>query len=305
MKILVTGGAGFIGSRVVDGYINRGHKVAVLDNLSSGFRKNLNPKAAFYKVDIRSLESVRKVLSKEKPQVVNHHAAIAEIARSLKDPGSTYEVNILGTANILRASGELAVKKFIFTSTGGAIYGNPRFIPVKESAEPNPLSPYALSKLAGEEMVRFYSKFFKFDYTILRYANVYGPRQNPKGEAGVVAIFTDLMKSGIRPTIFGDGNSTRDYVYVGDVAAANILALNRGKNSILNIGCGKEISTKQVFRAISHGVGFVKKPTYVKARGGEVRRIALDVSSAKKNLKWHPRTSFKEGVAKYISVTYQ
>lgn len=300
MKIIVTGGAGFIASHVVDKYIKLGHKVAIIDNLATGFRRNVNKKAAFYKADIRNLKAVEKIFRKEKPQVVNHHAAIAEVVKSLRDPNPTYETNVLGTANILVCGGQNGMKKFIFSSTGGAIYGEPEKIPADETTSIVPLSPYGLSKFLGEETIKFYARIYGFDYLIFRYPNVYGPRQNPKGEAGVVAIFSGLMKKGGRPTIFGDGTKTRDYVYVGDVAEANAVVLNKGKNTTVNLGSGKETSDKEIFDTIAEALNFKEKPIYAPYRKGEVYRIALTAKKARKLLKWKPKISFEQGAKKTI-----
>lgn len=300
MKILVTGGAGFIGSHIVDKYISIGHKVFIIDNLSSGFKKNLNKKAKFYKADIRDLSLMKKILNKEKPQIVNHHAAISEVVKSLKDPHLTYETNILGTANLLLASGESGIKKIIFISTGGAVYGNPKKLPVKEDSLLKPLSPYAFSKYLGEKFVEFYSGVFGFDYLIFRYANVYGQRQNPKGEAGVISIFTDLIKNNLQPTIFGDGSKTRDYIYIDDIIKANVAGIKKAKNEILNLGCGIEINDQQVFDTIAQELGFNKPAIYSPFRQGEVYRIVLASNKAKKILKWKPTIAFKKGITKYI-----
>ncbi len=208
MKILVTGGAGFIGSHIIDAYVRLGHKVVVIDNLKTGFKNNLNKKAKFYRTDIRNLKSIKQIFKKEKFDIVNHHAAIAEVIKSIKNPLLTIETNVLGTINLLVASSENKIKKFIFASTGGAIYGEPKKIPVDENTPAKPLSPYGLSKLLAEESIKFYARNFGFDYLIFRYGNVYGPRQNPKGEAGVVAIFSYLIKNNKQPIIFGDGSKT-------------------------------------------------------------------------------------------------
>jgi len=301
MKILVTGGAGFIGSHIVDKYINLGYKVVVLDNLSTGFRKNLNPRAKFYKVDIRNYKAIERIFKKEKPLIINHHAAVSEVVKSLKDPSLTYQVNILGTVNLLLTAGQTGIKKFIFASSAGAIYGDAKKLPVKEEFPLNPLSPYALSKIIGEEFIKFYAKIYGFDYLILRYGNVFGPRQNPKGEAGVIAIFTELMKKNIRPTIFGDGTKTRDYVYIDDIIRANILGLKKGKNEILNISSGKEISDQKVFDTLAQALNFKKPPVYAPFRKGEVYRIYADCSRAQKILGWKPKINFKEGIKKYLN----
>lgn len=300
MKILITGGAGFIGSHVVDAYLQAGYRVVVIDNLATGFRKNVNPRAKFYKADIRNAKKIEEIFKKERPDVVNHHAAIAEVVKSLRDPMPTLDVNVTGTVNLLLSSGKYGVKKFIFSSTGGAIYGEPKKIPADERTEPVPLSPYGLSKHLGELVIQFYAKMYGFNYIIFRYPNVYGPRQNPKGEAGVVAIFGGLMKSGKRPTIFGDGTKTRDYVYVGDITRANVLALQKGKNEIINLGWGKKISDRQIFDTIAKYTNFKEKPIYAPYRKGEVYQIAITNAKAKQILNWAPNVKFEEGVRRTL-----
>lgn len=304
MKIIVTGGAGFIASHVVDAYIKAGHRVVVIDDLSKGSRKNINSKAKFYRADITNLALMERIFKKERPETVNHHAAIAEVVRSVRDPIPTLTTNVLGTANVLLAFGHHGRggrrRKFIFASTGGAMYGDPKRIPVGESAAPDPLSPYGLSKLLAEETIAFYAKQFSFGHFIFRYANVYGPRQNPHGEAGIVAIFGALMKAGKTPTIFGDGTKARDYVYVGDVAAANLAALRRGKNTVVNIGRGAVVTDKEVFETIAKAVGFPGEPAYAPYRPGEIYRISLDAAKAHKILAWKPKMEFEKGVREAV-----
>jgi len=299
MKIIVTGSAGFIGSHVVDAYIKAGHKVVIIDNLLTGFRKNINPKAKFYKADIRNLATMERIFKKEKPEITNHHAAIAEVVKSLRNPIPTFQVNVLGTANVLLAFGKYGRgkhKKFIFSSTGGAIYGEPKKIPANENEAIVPLSPYGLSKSIGEDVIKFYARQYGFDYLIFRYPNVYGPRQNPKGEAGVVAIFGGLMKMGLRPTIFGDGTKARDYTYVDDIARANLIGIKKGKNEILNLGWGKKISDQTIFDNVAKYTNFKQKPIYAPYRKGEVYQIALSAKKAEKILGWKPKIKLEEGI---------
>ncbi len=303
MKIIVTGGAGFIGSNVVDFYVRGGHKVVVIDNLSTGFRKNLNPKAKFYKADINNLKEMDRIFHVEKPEIVNHHAALASVIESIRSPISTFQTNVIGTVNLLVSFGKHGRgknKKFIFSSTGGAIYGSPKKIPVSENATLFPLSPYGFSKLLGEETIKFYAREFGFDYLIFRYPNVYGPRQNPKGEGGVVAIFGGLMKSGKRPTIFGDGTKMRDYVYAGDIAEANVSALKKGSNEIMNLGWGKAVSDRGIFDAIAKELEFGSEPVYAPRRKGEVYKTALYAHKARRILAWRPKTKLEEGIEKTI-----
>jgi UDP-glucose 4-epimerase len=299
MKIIITGGAGFIASHVADSYIAQGHTVIVIDNLSTGFRKNVNKKAKFYKADIRDAAAIEKIFKKEKPEVVSHHAAIAEVVKSLRDPIPTLQVNVLGTTNVLLAFGNHGQgknRRFIFSSTGGAIYGEPKKIPADEFTDTAPLSPYGLSKLLGEEVIIFYARQYHFPYVIFRYPNVYGPRQNPKGEAGIVAIFGGLIKSGKQPTIFGDGTKARDYTFVGDIARANSIALKKSKNEIINLGWGKKITDQMIFDAIAKTLNYTEKPIFAPYRKGEVYQISIKATKAKKLLGWEPKTGLSEGI---------
>ena len=304
MKIIITGGAGFIASHVADVYIKAGHAVAIIDNLSTGFRKNINPKAKFYKADIRDRAAIDRIFKREKPEIANHHAAIAEVVKSLRDPIPTLDVNVLGTTNILLAFGNHGRgvnKKFIFSSTGGAIYGEPKKIPADEATPAMPLSPYGLSKLLGEEMIEFYARQYGFRYCIFRYPNVYGPRQNPRGEAGVVAIFGGLMKEGRQPTIFGDGTKARDYMFVTDIARANLLAIRKGIHETINLGWGKKITDRTIFKTIAEALDYHGKPMYAPYRKGEVYQIAIKAERAKKILGWSPKITFAEGIKKTIA----
>src|SRR3989344_2014894 len=225
MRILVTSGAGFIGSHIVDAYVRAGHKVVVIDDLSAGSRKNLNPRAVFYKADVRDRTRMKKIFSRERPEVVSHHAALIDVVNSMKDPLPTLETNVQGTINVLSAFQKFGrgKKKFIFSSSA-AIYGNPKKLPVREDAEPSPITAYGLSKLLAEKIVRFYADAFGMRYVIFRYANAYGPRQ----KSGAASIFADLMPRGKTPIIFGDGTKSRDYIYVDDIVRANLLALRKG-----------------------------------------------------------------------------
>lgn len=297
MKILVTGGAGFIGSHVVDAYIKEGHTVIVVDNLSTGNKRNIHPDARFYSCDITSLSTLLEIFEKEKPDIVNHHAAQMNVRRSLENPLFDAEVNILGVLNVLSCAVKTNAKKFIFISSGGAIYGDAAEIPTPETASSQPLSPYGLSKYTGERYVQLYSHLYTLPFTILRYANVYGPRQNPEGEAGVIAIFIDKMLKGEQPVIFGDGEQTRDYICVGDVVAANILALHTGKNQIFNIGTGKQTSVNTLFSLLQKQIGFAKKAQHGKEIPGEVRHGALAIDHAKQFLGWEPRISLSQGLS--------
>lgn len=308
-KILVTGGAGFIASHIVDKYIADGHSVVVIDNLLTGKKENVHKKAKFYEADIKNKEAINKIFAAEKPEIVNHHAAIAEVVKSLRDPIPTFETNVLGTVNLLIAGRDNGMKKFIFASTGGAIYGSTQLttsgeaIPADEKTPELPLSPYGFSKLLGEQAIKFYSRLGDFKYLIFRYPNVYGPRQNPKGEAGVVAIFTDLIKNKKSPTIFGDGTKARDYTHVDDVVSANTVALEKGENEIINLGWGKATTDQEVFNIIAGALNSDVKCKYAPYRAGEVYKISLDNKKAQKVLGWKPKISFSEGVKSYVSMS--
>lgn len=291
MKILVTGNAGFIASHITDKYRALGHTVIGVDN------RNTQP------VDINDAEKLTALFKKEKPDIVNHHAAIIEVAKSVHEPLPVFQTNTLGTINTLIAAGACGtVKKFIFSSTC-ALYDEPKKLPLPETATINPLSPYGLSKLFAEEAITFYSQKFGFSYLIFRYANVYGPRQNPKGEAGVIAIFTELMKNKKQPTIFGDGTKTRDYVFIEDVVRANTLALRKGKNEIINIGWGKQITDIKVFNEVKKNSGFKGDPAYAPVRLGETQRIALNATKAFKTIGWKPSIPLEEGIKRHVRET--
>lgn len=303
-KIIVTGGAGFIASHVADAYIKVGHKVVIIDNLLTGSRKNINPKAKFYKADIRDLATMERIFKKERPEAVNHHAAIGDVTKSVRAPIPSFETNVMGTINLLIAFGMYGrgkKRRFIFSSSGGTVYGAPKNFPTDESTERLPLSPYGASKVLDEDIIMFYGRYYGFDSIVLRYPNPFGPRQNPKSGAGIVPIFADLMKKGVRPTIFGDGTKSRDYIYVSDIARLNVLALAKGKSTIVNAGSGKGTSDKTVFDAVAHELNFKEKPIYAPYRKGEVYRCALDGRKAKKIFGWAPKVSFQEGVHKTIA----
>ncbi|BAP63283.1 NAD-dependent epimerase/dehydratase family protein [Methanococcus maripaludis] len=289
MKILVTGGAGFIGSHIVDILIENGHDVSILDNLSTGNEKNINKSAKFINGDI-----LDKNLDLTGFDCVIHEAAQINVRTSVENPAFDGNINILGTINILEKIKEYNVKKIIFSSSGGAVYGEPEYLPVDEKHSLKPLSPYGLSKFCAEEYIKLYGRLYGIEYCILRYSNVYGERQDPLGEAGVISIFIDKMKKGESPVIYGDGNQTRDFVNVNDVAKANLMALN-WKNDIVNIGSGKETSVNELFKIISSEIGFDKDPIYEKERDGEVYRIYIDYEKAK-SLGWMPEVELKNGI---------
>ncbi len=295
MKILVTGGAGFIGSWVADVYINGGHEVLILDDLSTGRRENIPADASFIEGDIRDADLVRGVFSDFRPDIVNHHAAQIDVRKSVEDPAYDASVNIIGTLRLLESSVRSGVKKFVFASTGGAIYGEPRVIPADEKTPPMPISPYGTSKYAVEKYLEYYKYIYSLEYVALRYANVYGPRQNPHGEAGVIAIFCSRILAGKPCIVFGDGAQTRDYVYAGDVAKANLSALSAPSGSY-NIGTEIETSVNGLIAELGAASGVKFKVEHADARAGEVGRISLDVKLAGKVLGWSPGVYLKEGI---------
>ncbi len=300
MKILVTGGAGFIGSHIVDSLIEKGHEVVVIDNLITGQKANLNKKAIFYKIDIQD-KKVEEIFKKHKFDLVNHHAAQMNVRVSVDDPIFDANNNILGLLNLLNNSAKYGVKKFIFVSSGGTIYGDDAKLPIKEDEIKAPASPYGISKITGEYYVKFFSNVHGLKYSILRYSNVYGPRQNPKGEAGVVSIFSTLMLENKTPVIFGDGKQTRDYVYVKDIVNANMLVMEgKGDNDYFNLAIQKEIDVNELFDAMSIIIGYKGKPIYAPARPGELQRNSLDISKAKKILGWKPKYTFEEGLKETV-----
>jgi UDP-glucose 4-epimerase len=301
MRILVTGGAGFIASHVVDTYLAAGHDVAVLDNLSTGSLANLHPRARFYEADICDAGAVTSIFARERPDVVNHHAAQMDVRRSTRDPVYDATCNILGSLNLLLACVRHSVHKVIYISTGGAVYGEPEHIPVPEEHPIRPISPYGVSKHTVEHYLHLYALQQGPCYTTLRYPNVFGPRQSPHGEAGVVAIFAGQLLAGARPCVFGDGAKTRDYVYIDDIARANLLALDRGDNGIFNLGSGLETSDRQVFDAVRAAVGAELEPLFEAPRVGEIQRIALNASRARTVLDWQPRVPFEEGVRRTVA----
>lgn len=300
MRILVTGGAGFIGSHVVDAYIEAGHHVAVVDNLSTGRRENLNPAATFYEVDIRS-EALLEVFKQEQPEVVNHHAAQVAVLRSMREPGFDADVNILGSLNLLECARRTGVRKIIFISSGGAIYGEPRYLPCDEEHPIFPLSPYGASKAAFEKYLYLYKRSYGMDYTVLRYGNVYGPRQDPFGEAGVIAIFAQRMLSGTPPVINGSGEQERDFVFVRDVVQASLLALGKGSGREYNLGTGKGFSVNEVAAHLQKLTGYTGEILHGPAKEGEVFRIYLDVARARDELGWLAQVSLAEGLAQTVA----
>lgn len=301
MKILVTGGAGFIGSHIADLYISLGHNVVIIDNLSSGEKKFINKKAQFYKADIRDRKSVEEILKKERPQIINHHAAQISVKKSVQDPISDVDINITGLLNLLESGRKINVRKIIFASSGGAVYGDAKTIPTPENYSPlMPLSPYGIAKFACEQYIYFYCRSYKISYIILRYSNVYGPRQNPEGEAGVVAIFTKRILDGKKPVINGNGLQTRDFIFVDDVTEANRLALTHKSNQVFNIGCGREMNIQDLYQKIKKLTKSKKKAKYGEVIHGEQKRSCLDNSLGREEMNWEPKIDIETGLIKTI-----
>ena len=300
MKILVTGGAGFIGSHVVDTFIANGHEVVVVDDLSTGRRSNLNPAATFYQIDIRS-DQLGEVFEKEKPQVVDHHAAQMDVRRSVVDPLFDADVNVLGSIKLIELARQHNVERFIYISTGGAVYGEPEYLPCDENHPINPICPYGASKHTVEHYLYMYHELYDLDYVVLRYPNVYGPRQDPHGEAGVVAIFTGLMLNGEQVIINGDGDQERDFVFVGDCARGNLLALTtENSNTIFNLGEGKPTTVNDVYRELKQITDYQLSADHGPAKVGETRRIYLEAKKAAEELDWQPSVGLNEGLTETV-----
>lgn len=300
MKILITGGAGFIGSHIADLLIEEGHDIVILDDLSNGKEENINPKAAFYHLNILDKKIV-DIFKKEKIEVVIHHAAQISVRDSVKDPIHDMEINIKGSLLLLEHCVKYPIKKFIFASTGGALYGEQDYFPADENHPTRPLSPYAIAKLSIEKYLFFYHNTYNLSYTSLRYANVYGPRQDPYGEAGVVAIFTQQMLEGKQPIINGDGKQTRDFVCVYDVARANISALKHNVIGEINISTGIETSVSQIFHEIKKATSSNASEIHGPPMPGEQLRSVLSFEKAKRVLGWEPYTSLPEGFKKTVT----
>jgi len=297
MKCLVTGGLGFIGSWVVDSLIEKNHEVIIIDNLSTGNKENLNKKAKLYQLDIRD-KKLSEILEKEKPDYVFHLAAQINVRNSLENPKNDADINILGTLNLLDSCLKYKIKKIIFSSTGGAIYGGKVKIPTSEGERENPESPYGIAKLTIEKYLEMYKQVHGLDYVTLRYANVYGPRQNIKGEAGVVALFIEKMLKNEQCKINGSGEQTRDYVFVKDVAKANILALNL--SGIFNVGTGIETSVNSLFLKLKSLLNYEKDAEHLQEKKGEVSRSCLDANKLRSK-DWTPDYSFDQGLAETLN----
>jgi len=303
MKILITGGAGFIGSNVADGYLKAGHDVVVVDNLSTGYKHNLNPQVKFYQLDICDF-ALAEVFAQEQPDIVNHHAAQISVPLSIEKPLNDVTTNVYGLVNVLLQCAAQKVKKVIYISSGGAMYGEAEQYPTPETYSPKPLSVYAINKLVGEHYLYFFHQQYGLNYTVLRYANVYGPRQVSHGEAGVVSLFIEKLLSGTIPTVYRYPNEPdgmiRDYVFVGDCVRANLIALEKGDNDAFNIGTTLETSTLELYRQIARQLKISSEPSFGQARQGDLHRSLLDCRKAKQTLGWKAQTSLTEGIAQTI-----
>jgi len=296
MNILVTGGAGFIGSHIVDAYINNNHNVVIIDDLSRGRKEFINPKATFHQISI-SDPRLANIIQKESIEVINHHAAQISVSDSVKNPVKDAESNIIGTLQLLQNAVECGIDKFIFASTGGAIYGEQDYFPAKEDHPQKPTSPYGLSKLSVEGYLKFYKEQYGLKSIIFRYGNVFGPRQNPNGEAGVVAIFNNRLLKGQAPIINGDGEQTRDYIFVRDVVNANLLALKLNGSDTFNVGTGQETSVNELTHLILEVTESNIDVQTSKKNNFEQRRSCLDYKKLKGSLNWSPKVSLKEGLS--------
>ena len=299
MRALITGGAGFIGSHVADGYLAEGLEVVIVDDLSRGVRENVPRRAKFYRADLRDRTAIEDIFAQEKPDLINHHAAQIDVRRAVREPVFDAECNILSSIHLLELAVQHRIKRFIYASTGGAIYGEPETLPADEQTPVLPITPYGISKHTVEHYLFLYQKLYGLPYVVLRYGNVYGPRQSPKGEAGVVAIFCQQMLQKVTPTIYGDGKKTRDYIEVHDVVRANIKALTQGGGGIFNIATGKATTDYEVFTAVRDALGVSGiEPNYASKRPGEIDHIVLDVSKGRSGLDWRSQAEFREGIQK-------
>jgi UDP-glucose 4-epimerase len=301
MKILVTGGAGFIGSHLVDALVKDGHAVAVVDDFSTGSRKNINTLAKFHEADISDANKLADIFAKEKPEIVFHYAAQMSIRDSVKDPAADAKTNIIGSINILEQCVAFGVKKIIFSSSGGSIYGDATVFPTPETAREHPLSPYAIAKFSVEQYVRYYQNTFSLPFTILRFGNVYGPRQNAHGEAGVVAIFIEKMLAGEQPFINGTGKQTRDFVFVDDVISASLAALKSEQGGIFNVGTGIETDIDTIFSLLNELTDAGCVIQHREAAKAESLRSSLDITAIERAFHWQPKRGLQEGLRETVA----
>lgn len=297
MRILVTGGAGFIGSHTVDALVATGqHQVSIIDNLITGKRHQLNPRARFNEIDLRDVDAVRRVIEAETPEVIVHLAAQMDVRRSVADPSFDAQVNVVGFLNLMESARQHGLRRVIFSSTGGAIYGEQEKFPAHEDHPLHPVSPYGVAKLATEAYLFFYKVQYGIDYAAMRYGNVYGPRQDPHGEAGVVAIFCGRMLEGKPCTIYGDGKQTRDYIFVGDVVRANVAAASANVSGAINVGTGIETSVNDLYHTLGTVADVTRAPEYAAGRPGEQSRSVISPARAQQLLNWCPQVDLAHGL---------
>ncbi|MFZ0418040.1 MAG: NAD-dependent epimerase/dehydratase family protein [Candidatus Sulfotelmatobacter sp.] len=301
MKILVTGGAGFIASHVSEGYLKAGHTVVIVDDLSTGRRENLPAAATFYRCDITDISEMEQIVARERPEIINHHAAQMDVRRSVREPLFDGRVNILGGLGLLELAVKYKIRKFLYASTGGASYGEVDRVPVDETHPTAPICHYGVSKITLERYLYLYQHLYGLNYAVMRYPNVYGPRQNPRGEAGVVAIFALQMLRRDQPTIYGDGSKTRDYAFIDDIVSANLVLLEKGDGEVLNLGWGTPVSDFRIFELVGKAADYVGAPQYAPVRRGEVEHIALDAGRARAVTGWIPKVSLEEGILRTVA----
>jgi UDP-glucose 4-epimerase len=304
MRILVTGGAGFIGSNIVDAYVAAGHNVSIIDNFSTGRERNLNPKATLHRIDMRDRDEVYRVLADGRFELVNHQAAQLDVRVSVRDPQFDAAQNVLGSLNVLQGGIEHGVRRFVFASTGGAVYGEQESFPADENHPTNPISPYGVTKLTVEKYLNCFRHVHGIEYVVFRYTNVYGPRQNPHGESGVIAIFCDMMLRGLQPTINGSGEQTRDYVFVGDVVDAHMRALahlEREGTNTFNLCTNTETTVNELFDVLNREFDGRFVRTHGPAMPGEQMRSVCSYERAERTLGWRPAVGLAEGLARTVA----
>lgn len=298
MKVLVTGGAGFVGSHVVDALVEAGHEAVVVDNLRTGDRGNLRPDVALHSMDIRD-PALGALLQREQPEVVCHHAAQTTVKGSTSDPTYDADVNVMGLLNLLQGCVGAGVRKVTFSSSGGTVYGNTERLPVPETEPLNPVSPYGITKAASELYLRYYAENFPISYTTMRYSNIYGPRDHASSEH-VITVFIDRLLAGRTPVIHWDGEQSKDYLYVSDCTAFNVAVLTAGDNETYNVGSGRPLSVNQIYRELTRIMGVDVEPEYGPKRPGDVRAFYLDITKAERDLGWIHRVSLEEGLRKTV-----